>query len=640
VLGGPELSGSLLSLRSFVKNARRSVVSLWLAATATLLLAATVAPRPVNAAIDPNATSSTPAATIAPEPPAPTTPAPTTPVVPVATQPLATQPLPTAPVATQPVATVPTATEPPTIPATLDPSLITPTLPVQTIPDPNATTTIDPNATTTIDPNATTSTISLEPTSTLSPYEVFDEYLIPEVPEGVDLSQFSEFDDGSSSQDLESQIGNVGVSVYGSPALPTSFQAELNKLTAAQRQQVTEAQAKLAAISDRVSAAKEALDELTNSGRGSQDEIDRLNQQREQIAVNMKNRALRQYTGESARYLRLILESKDINTYRRRADLISQAQRRDTAVVEEYRLAANRIKKERARFDAILQARQFEVDQLEKEQKTLDDEFKRLQGILGALEAPVAFEGFVFPVQPPYAYSDTYGADRMNGTTFQHQHQGVDIFAREGTPVIATKRGVVYSIGVARLGGNRVWLKDVDGNCYYYAHLKEFASTIYDRKVVEAGEFLGTVGTTGNARGTPPHLHYEIHPNCAGPTNPNPILRAVEKADLEEWVRQTRPVFGVTSSQQVSTTVPPAGAVPRTGSSVPATTGRPLVGNAPGGSTAVLPTIATPRSAGSTRPAPKGANPTIPKPVFTPAPGTNAAATSAPPAAPATTQAG
>jgi murein DD-endopeptidase MepM/ murein hydrolase activator NlpD len=590
-----------------------------------LLLAATVVPRPVNAAVDPNATTSTPSVTIPPEAPAPTTPS-TTPNVPVATQPPPTEPVPT----------VPTATEPPTIPATLDPAGVNPTLPLQTIPDPNASTTVDPNAPTTLDPNTTTSTIALEPTSTLSPYEVFDEYLIPEVPEGVDLSQFSEFDDGSSSQDLESQIGNLGVTVYGSPALATSFQAELNKLTAAQRQQVTEAQARLAEISDRVNAAKIALDELTNSGRGSQDEIDRLNEQRERIAVSMKQRALRQYTGESARYLRLILESKDINTYRRRADLISQAQRRDTAVVEEYRLAANRIKKERSRFDAILQARQFEIDQLEKEQKSLDDEFKRLQSILGALEAPVAFEGFVFPVQPPYAYSDTYGADRMNGTTFQHQHQGVDIFAREGTPVIATKRGVVYSIGVARLGGNRLWLKDADGNCYYYAHLQAFASTIYERKIVEAGEFLGTVGTTGNARGTPPHTHFEIHPNCDGPTNPNPILRAVEKADLEEWVRQTRPIFGANPATPTPST--PVGAASTPAVSTPTTVGRPLVGNAPGGSTAVLQTVPAPQGGVvGTRPAPKAANPTIPKPVFTPAPRTAAPAS---PSTPQTTKAG
>jgi murein DD-endopeptidase MepM/ murein hydrolase activator NlpD len=261
-----------------------------------------------------------------------------------------------------------------------------------------------------------------------------------------------------------------------------------------------------------------------------------------------------------------------------------------------------------------------------------------VKGILSALEAPVAFEGFVFPVQPPYAYSDTYGADRMNGTQYQHQHQGVDIFASEGTPIVATKRGVVYSVGVARLGGNRLWLKDGEGNCYYYAHLQAFASTVYERKVVEAGEVLGFVGTTGNARGTPPHLHYEIHPSCAGPTNPSPILNAVEKADLEEWVRQTRPIFGVQATSTVPGQVPPvasslpagvsgakpvANPVPKPvagATAVPPTTGRQLVGNAPGGSTAVLPTRVVPQAPGSTRPAPKGANPTIPAPVFTTAP--------------------
>jgi murein DD-endopeptidase MepM/ murein hydrolase activator NlpD len=587
----------------------RSVPRRAVLAAVVLVSSTVVAPRSgavpnPGAAVDPNATTTTP--TIPPE----TT---TTVAVPV-TPPVTTLPITVPIVSTAP----PLASTLPPVPVDLSTTLPIP-VDVSTIPttvDPSLTTTIDPNVTTTLDPNVTTIPLV---TTTLAPYEVFDEFLIPEIPPGADLNTFAEFDDAGSSQDIEGQQAGLGITVYGSPTPGTNLQAELNKLTSAQRQVVLDAQARLAASVERVNAAKLKLEELNNEGRGSRDEIARLEEQRERIAEAMQDRAIRQYTGESARFLRILLEAKDMGSYRRRADLISQAQRRDAAVVEQYRLSAKQIKRENARYDAILDARSFEVQQLENEQQQLEIEFARVKGVLQALEAPVAFEGFVFPVQPPYAYSDTYGADRMNGTQYQHQHQGVDIFASEGQPVIATKRGVVYSVGVARLGGNRLWLKDGDGNCYYYAHLQAFAATVYERKVVEAGEVLGFVGTTGNARGTPPHLHYEIHPNCQGPTNPTPILKAVEKADLEAWVKEARPIFGASVGASV-TSLPVAGQAAPPGASIPTTIGRPLVGNAPGGSTAVLPTRPVPGNSGTTRPAPKGVNPTIPAPVFTPAP--------------------
>jgi hypothetical protein len=136
------------------------------------------------------------------------------------------------------------------------------------------------------------------------------------------------------------------------------------------------------------------------------------------------------------------------------------------------------------------------------------------------------FGGWAFPVQAPTAFSDTYGAPRMVGTEFEHVHQGVDIFAERGSPVVAISDGRVYSVGTARLGGNRLWLKDRSGYCYYYAHLESF--TAVEGQVVKAGEQLGTVGSAGNEAGTPPMLHFEMHPNCTGPTNPNALLRVLE----------------------------------------------------------------------------------------------------------------
>jgi peptidoglycan LD-endopeptidase LytH len=102
--------------------------------------------------------------------------------------------------------------------------------------------------------------------------------------------------------------------------------------------------------------------------------------------------------------------------------------------------------------------------------------------------------------------TDTWGAARGGGRT----HEGIDIFAPCGHPVVSATRGVVVSVGENRLGGQYVGVLGPGGSWHYYAHLSRFASyRVGD--VVRPGDTLGYVGDTGNARGTPCHLHYGIY---------------------------------------------------------------------------------------------------------------------------------
>jgi len=119
----------------------------------------------------------------------------------------------------------------------------------------------------------------------------------------------------------------------------------------------------------------------------------------------------------------------------------------------------------------------------------------------------------------PRAVRDTFGAPRPGERT----HQGVDIFAPRGTAVISTTRGIVARIGENSLGGTVVWVLGPGGDRHYYAHLDSVADIQTGQRVV-LGDVLGAVGTTGNARGTAPHLHYGVYRRANGAINPFALL--------------------------------------------------------------------------------------------------------------------
>ncbi|MGI9599102.1 MAG: M23 family metallopeptidase, partial [Acidimicrobiales bacterium] len=127
-------------------------------------------------------------------------------------------------------------------------------------------------------------------------------------------------------------------------------------------------------------------------------------------------------------------------------------------------------------------------------------------------------------------------------------HEGIDLFAAQGTPLVATERGVITKVGVGRLGGLKFWLKGESGSEWYYAHLDSFAPGLADGIVVEAGQLVGFVGNTGNAIGTPPHLHMQLHPNGGQPVNPYPLLKIVSDIDLAAIANGTHAGYDYGSS--------------------------------------------------------------------------------------------
>jgi murein DD-endopeptidase MepM/ murein hydrolase activator NlpD len=154
------------------------------------------------------------------------------------------------------------------------------------------------------------------------------------------------------------------------------------------------------------------------------------------------------------------------------------------------------------------------------------------------------------------AMQSFYGDARDGG---RRTHEGVDIFAPRGTPVVAASSGLVMKVGENTLGGQVVWIWDMTrGLRLYYAHLQE--QSVRTGAFVRAGDVVGTVGNTGNAKTTPPHLHFGIYARREGAIDPDPFVRPAPRVDenpklktsaLGDWTR-TRAQVALRASPSTS----------------------------------------------------------------------------------------
>lgn len=104
-----------------------------------------------------------------------------------------------------------------------------------------------------------------------------------------------------------------------------------------------------------------------------------------------------------------------------------------------------------------------------------------------------------------------------------HFHEGTDVFADRGTPVLAPAAGTA-SVTTGAVGGLAVKVTQPDGTVWYLAHLDE--ALVDDGAAVTPGVVVGTVGDSGNAAGGSPHVHVEVWPHGGEPLDPKPILDA------------------------------------------------------------------------------------------------------------------
>lgn len=144
---------------------------------------------------------------------------------------------------------------------------------------------------------------------------------------------------------------------------------------------------------------------------------------------------------------------------------------------------------------------------------------------------------FPLPLKSVYTYRDTWGARRGWGGL--RIHEGTDIFAPHGTPVRSVCNGIIETKGWNPYGGWRIGIRDLNNRYHYYAHLQGYNKKIEVGTIVEAGQVIGWVGSSGyGPKGTQgkfaPHLHYGIYRDTGSQEwafNPYPLLKQWERQE-------------------------------------------------------------------------------------------------------------
>ncbi|MCY8527171.1 M23 family metallopeptidase [Bacillus atrophaeus] len=165
-------------------------------------------------------------------------------------------------------------------------------------------------------------------------------------------------------------------------------------------------------------------------------------------------------------------------------------------------------------------------------------EFMKLFKAYGHID--LGEHAFPLPVKTDYSYRSTWGDARGFGG--RRIHEGTDLFAHYGMPVRSTCYGVIEMKGWNRFGGWRIGIRDVNNTYHYFAHLNGFAKGIKAGQIVEPGQVIGSVGSSGygppgTAGKFPPHLHYGMYKDNGRTEwsfDPYPHLRAWERFEIRK----------------------------------------------------------------------------------------------------------
>ena len=284
--------------------------------------------------------------------------------------------------------------------------------------------------------------------------------------------------------------------------------------------EVERAQLEAASAQRRQRNAEASLDSTRQQAADLQAQLDQLESGQQQAVKDaakakaaFTDRAVLAYMQGRETESFALLDSTTPIDYARRTQLLSAVLDSDASVASNYQHQRDALGGElRSHIDQVDQlTRQLAADQALVDTTTAVVSAAGWQLRTFENDSQIWVPGFVFPVDGPVQFVDSFGYPRLVGTGQQHWHEGCDVMAPMGSPLVAVEDGVVTKVGENSLGGMSLKITGASGFWYYYAHLSAFAPDLVEGMPVTAGTLLGYVGNSGDAAGGPTHLHFEVH---------------------------------------------------------------------------------------------------------------------------------
>lgn len=319
----------------------------------------------------------------------------------------------------------------------------------------------------------------------------------------------------------------------GAFGVPSALADTKDQLDAA-KAEAAEIQAELNAATAEWHEATIALDATKAQILETRGRIRGLEERVDKIEARLTKRAVIAFTSGPASTIDLLLSSGSFTDFSDRLEFLGSMAQDDVDLVLEQEVAQEELRREREDLLALEEAQTAEAERLARAQARIDAEFDRLTARVNELlakyreEIAAAKELVIIgqtpnpsgalqvcPVAGPNSFVDSFGWPRVG-----HTHQGIDMIAPYGTPVVAAHPGSV-SQSSSSSGGLQAYVHG-SGGYTFYAHLSSYGAS----GSVGAGTVIGYVGSTGNA-GNTNHLHFEWHPGGGAAVNPYQALLAV-----------------------------------------------------------------------------------------------------------------
>lgn len=294
-------------------------------------------------------------------------------------------------------------------------------------------------------------------------------------------------------------------------------------------------QSELDSAAHRIHELEEEQAEISARMVATEARVKELQAKRAKLLDEVVQRADALYRSGGSGVVEMLFSATDFSELSDRAEILSQVSLDDsTAFVALARSTAELEKlnedlaEDRADRVEAQEAFEAEANELQARFQAVSEEYKDLrQQLAPPSSAVVPSSGPVYykvngnmtcPVAGAVSFIDSWGAPRVG-----HTHQGVDMMAGYGTPVVAIVSGTITYSGYGSSAGNWQILSGDDGNGYWYMHNQQ---NLVTGGHVSVGQQIATVGDTGNAAGSP-HVHFEFHPGGGGPVNPYPLVASV-----------------------------------------------------------------------------------------------------------------